>query len=155
MENFEKLPVITKTITIEDLIDLIYKGQSLPQDGRFLPVEKGGVFKYFNVSELDDNSDKFYSLVFSEDIVVGLSELEVNPNSANSLWIKFISVDPKYQGQGYASKLIDEICKFAQEKGFSLEASAYSVDGEQKLKSRLIQETSKFGIEFLDTERKI
>ena len=45
LENKENQPVSTETLKTDELIKLIYKGDLLPQDNRFLRVEDGGVFK--------------------------------------------------------------------------------------------------------------
>ncbi len=48
VEKKENLPK-AETITGQELFDLIYKGESEPQDDRFLNSKEGGVFKYFNI----------------------------------------------------------------------------------------------------------
>ena len=155
IETKENLPVTTRTIGINDLIDIIYKGNSSPQDKRFLPVKDGGVFKYFDLSEtispLRDKTDiVFYPVTEVNKKIVALSELQVDPYKDKNLWIKFISVDPEHQGNKYASKLIEEIITFAKNKGYSLETSFYTEDGSKKLK-RLIHELSeKYQVKLID-----
>ena len=41
-ENKEQVKVETKVLSAEELLEMIYKGTSLPQDTRFLPLEEGG-----------------------------------------------------------------------------------------------------------------
>lgn len=142
-ENREEIPFTTRTVGGSALMEIIYKGESLPQDNRFLPVEKGGVFKYFELGGLADArqniGNKFYSIAEAENEIAGLAELEVDPYKDKNFWIKFISVDPNYQGHGCASKLAEEIFEFAKRRGYSLEESFYSEEGEEKIK-HLIRE---------------
>lgn len=138
-------------------MEIIYKGESLPQDNRFLPIEKGGVFKYFNIKDLISihNEKKFYPLIELNNEVVALSELEESLNEQKSFWIKFVSVDPKYQGLGYASKLAEEIVRFTKEKGFSLESSSRSEEGYKKLKPLFNKLTEKYFVHYIDTDKKL
>ncbi len=151
LENKENLPGITETISAEDLYKLIWKGEHLPQDNRFLPIEKGGVFRYFDPRDVLENIErKYYSLIKVGDKVIGLSELEKAPETENTIWLKFLSIDKDYQGQGYASKLAEEIFIFTKKEGFILEGSSYSDEGYEKLKSVLNRLANKYSVEFID-----
>lgn len=146
----------SKSINAQELIDLIYKGESLPQDTRFLSTDKGGVFKYFDPRDLFENiENKVYSIVKNNEEVVALGELEKNSHSLKAYWIKFLSVDPKYQGKWYASILAEEIFKFAKEKNIILESSSYTEEGEQKLKALFNILAEKFSVEFIDSDKNI
>ncbi len=138
-ENKEQIKVETKILSADDLLEMIYKGTSLPQDMRFLPLEEGGVFKYFYPRDVTGisrfPSKKLFPVIYEADKVVGLSELEQDPKNAQNFWIKFVSVDLLYQGQGYASKLLKQIFQFAKDNGYTLEPSFYSEQGLEKLKS--------------------
>jgi GNAT superfamily N-acetyltransferase len=156
--NFEKREEVkTETLTAEELVDLIYKGESLPQDFRFLSEEDGGVFHYFDPRDLQENKEnKFYSVVKADEEITGLGELEKNPFEKDErFWVKFISVDPKYRGKGYASLLAREMFEFAKAHGFSLEGSAYSDSGYEKLKGVFNKLAGETGVRFIDTERRI
>lgn len=157
-ELHEQFNVQAKTISGEELLDRIYKGESLPQDERFMPIEKGGVFKYLNLSELTGLQgvrNKHFPTVESNGEIIGLAELEESPYEENSLFIKFVSVDPNFQDQGYGSKLIEEIFKFAKENDYSLQSSMYSDDGFTKLKPKLNELSEKYEVKFIDTDNKI
>ncbi len=84
-ESREQLPYITKTITSDELIDYIYQGESLPRDNRFLSIENGGVFKYFNICDLTGaySDKKFYPFIEINNEIIALSELEENPHKQN------------------------------------------------------------------------
>lgn len=156
--SFEKRErVKTETLAAEDLIDVIYKGESLPQDTRFLSEEDGGVFHYFDPRDLQENKEnKFYSIVKEDEEIAGLGELEKNPFEKDErFWIKFLSVDPKHQGKGYASLLAREMFEFAKARGFSLEGSVYSDSGYEKLKGVFNALSEETGVRFIDTDRRI
>ncbi len=151
LENKENLSVAAETVSAEDLKKLIWKGEYLPQDNRFLSIKEGGSFRYFYPEDVLENTErKYYSVVKVGDKIIGLSELEKAPNTKNTIWIKFLSIDKDYQGQGYASKLAEEIFIFAQKGGFILEGSSYSDEGYEKLKSVLNRLANQYSVPFID-----
>jgi len=148
IENNEAIEAKSKIISLDDLLEIIYQGQSLPQDKRFFPIKEGGVFKYLELKDLINVqsriSKKIYPVIEMKNKIIGLSELEQNPDDESNYWFKFISVDPEYQNKGYASMLIEKIFEFAKKNNYSLTLSRYSEEGLQKLKNtveKLIQET--------------
>jgi GNAT superfamily N-acetyltransferase len=152
LENFE--PTVT-ILNKEDLLKRIYQGKSSPQDSRFLPVNNGGVFKYFHLEDIIGSNyfskeNKLYPSVQLQDKIVGISELEQDPYNENNFWIKFVSVDPLYQGNGYASKIIKKIFEFAKENNYSLEPSFYTEQGEEKLKNVLDRERKETGVTVIE-----
>lgn len=152
IERKENLLVTTETISTSDLINIIYKGENLPQDNRFLVTGEGGVFEYFEIKDLNSNlNDKFYPIVKVGEKIVGLSELLKDPFNNRNLWIQFLSIDPKEQNNGYATKLAKEIFEFAKKNNYSLEASRYTEKGFEKMRpvfERLSREYS--GVEFIN-----
>lgn len=145
-----------ETISAHALIDLIYKGSGSPQDERFLPTEDGGVFRYFNLADAIHNKEnKFYSLIKVDDKVIGLCELEKSPFQEKTFWIKFLSIDPEYQNQGYASRLAEEVFRFAKQEDVALETSSYTTkEGYEKLKPLFIRLAKDFSVNFIDKEKR-
>ncbi len=144
-ENKEQKNTTTSVLSLTELLDLIYQGKNVPQDKRFDDPEKGGVFKYFDLEAvLDskyDKNKKFYPVIKESEKIIGLAELEENPENLKSLWLKFISIDPIYQNRGYSRELIKEIFDFAKKNNYSLELSFYTEEGEKKIK-KIIEEIS-------------
>ncbi len=121
-----------------------------------LSIDKGGVFKYFDPRDLFDNiENKVYSIIKNDKEITALGELEKNPYSQNTYWIKFLSVDPIYQGNGYASVLAEEIFKFAKNNNISLESSSYTTEGQKKLKAVFKRLAKKFEVNFIDSDKSI
>lgn len=153
-ENKEQLKVETKILSTDELLEIIYKGTSLLQDTRFLPLEEGGVFKYFYPRDVTVisrfPSKKLFPIAYEAGKVVGLSELEQDPKNTQNFWIKFVSVDPVYQGKGYASKLLRQIFQFAKDNGYTLEPSYYSEQGLEKLKSVIEKLSTETGVNILN-----
>ena len=149
-ENKEQIKMQTKILSTDELLELIYKGMSLPQDTRFLPLEEGGVFKYFYPRDVAGisrfPSKKLFPVAYEAGKVVGLSELEQDPQDTQNFWIKFVSVDPTYQGKGYASKLLRQIFQFAKDNSYSLEPSFYSEQGLEKLKTVIEKLSVEMGV---------
>lgn len=150
IEKAEPEPVV-KIITADDLLGQIYKGESLPQDPRFLPVDRGGVFKYFYPTDVSHSlSVQKPEIVFValeiEGEIVALSELQTDPWKKDNFWLKFVSVDPKYQNKGYATKVIDALFQYTKGKQCSLEVSSYSDDGAQKIQKVIEQKAGEYGV---------
>jgi len=141
-----------KTLTGQELFDLIYSNESEPQDDRFLGSDDGGVFKYFRIENLINIHKKrenfFYPVIRVDDKIVALCEMEKSPYEENLYWITGVSTDPAYQGKGYASHVLEETFRFARERGFDLEASTYTDEGSQKLKSVCRKLAIQYGVEF-------
>ncbi len=154
----EGIKTTTKVLSPQELKVLIYKGKCTVQDTRFLPDEEGGAFKYFSLESVTGNilrkdAKYVFPVVMEEDKIVGISELEMNPDDHKIFWIKFISVAEEARGRGNASKLAEEIFRFAKEKGYTLEGSSYSEDGYKKLKPVLNRLATQYEVNFIDKER--
>ncbi|MEY2665730.1 MAG: Acetyltransferase family [Candidatus Parcubacteria bacterium] len=152
MEDFsqEKIPQHAGTLTADQLYERICRDHEI--DPRFLPIDAGGVFKYFFVNDLSNpfKGKTYYQVSPKDDIIAGLSELEVDPHKKNNLWIKFISVDPAYQGQGHAKVLAEEIVRFAKEGGYTLEHSSFSDEGKDRIYGLVDSVAKDYGVEILN-----
>jgi GNAT superfamily N-acetyltransferase len=152
IENRETEPKV-EIISSQDLIERIYQDNSIPKDKRFFTFDDGGVFKYLDVRDLTNvfsKSNRLYPVVKLNDLIVGISELEQDPDDSNNFWIKFISVDPQYQGNRYASLLIEKIFEFAKENNYSLELSFYSPQGLEKLKKVIERKKEETGVKIVN-----
>lgn len=154
-EQKENLPQ-AETLSGQELFDLIYQGDSLPQDDRFLPTDKGGAFKYFRIENLisihKDRANFFYPVVKIDNKIVALCELEKSPYEENLYWITGVSVDPVHQGKHYGSMVLEEVFRFAKERGVALLGSQYSEEGSKKLKSVLHKLADKYAVKFKESE---
>ncbi len=144
------------TLTGQELFDLIYQGESEPQDSRFIRFDEGGVFKYFNLSHNLINfnrkrEDLFYSVVKVDNKIVAICELQKSPYEGSLYWIEGVSVDPAYQGKHYASMALEETFRFAKEKSVALLGSRYSEEGLAKLKSVCHRLAEQYGVEFRES----
>ncbi|MFC1608752.1 GNAT family N-acetyltransferase [Patescibacteria group bacterium] len=164
MENLiaskiEKEPEIkTSIISKEELLGRIYKGESLPQDKRFLAVKKGGVFKYFKLDNLTNPFAGDFSYAISEegDKITGLAELQKSADDENIIWMKFLSIDPEFQGKRHASKVAREVMEYIKDNNLTLEMSSYSSrEGWEKLKPLFRRLSDEYEVEMIDEERKM
>lgn len=119
-EKRESFEVETRTLTADELEKFVYRNGRSP-DARFLDPEQGGVFKYFDLSKLTERRiagrDLYYPVAEHEGEIVGLSELERASDEESVYWMTFLSIDPQYQGKGCASRLAEELFRFAKERG--------------------------------------
>lgn len=147
--NFERKekPVISKVLNKEEMIDLIYAGESLPQNKDF---KDDGRFKYFDIKNLlSHNVDSVYPILKKGDNIIGLSELQVSPYDEKTLWIMFVSIAENFRGQGNASRLIEDIFRYAKDNNFKLENSSYNEDGDLKLKNKFLELAEKYNVPFI------
>ena len=147
--------ITTKVLSSQELENLIYRGEGTVQDYRFMPDDEGGVFRYFLLENVtgnifDKDSEYIFPVILEGNKIVGISELQRNPDNPRIFWVKFISIDPEYQGQGYASKLAEEIFRFAKQNGYTLEGSSYNEEGYKKLKPVLNRLAVQYSINFID-----
>ena len=154
----EKNLITTKILTAEELQDIVYQGHFLPKDKRFLDIEDGGVFEYFTPRIFGKRNFKncVFPVVKKGDLIVGLAQIERPPleEQENVVWVKFISIDPRYQNKGYASKLLDSIFRYARDNSLVLEISAYSPSGWEKLRKKNKKLAKKYGVKIIDKEEK-
>ncbi len=118
--------VVFEILTAKELEDIIYKGESLPQDSRFLPTKDGGVFRFFEPKDCLDNQDgKKFPIIKENDLIVGLAELEQSYFQDNVIIVKNVAVDQNFRSNGYGIKLIDKIFQYAQDNDLMLQLSSY------------------------------
>ncbi len=144
--SFEKPSVETKTLTPQELRYLIVdEDEHEIKDSRFLSKEEGGVFHYFRPEDL--KTENYFPIVKEGEIITGIAALQKSPFTEKLFWMKSISVDPKYQGNHYATKLVEEIVKFTKEQGYQLEVSGYSSkEAETKLERLFNEFAEKYGV---------
>lgn len=139
------------------LLTRIYGTHALPQDRQFLDVKEGGAFQYFNLQDLLglQRTKRLYPLLEISGVPVGLAELEENPYQPKTFWIKFISIDVRHRGRGYASKIAERLFRLAKQEGYTLETSSYSETGYEQLKPLFNRLAKEYDIPFIDTEGRI
>jgi GNAT superfamily N-acetyltransferase len=149
--EIENQDIRTITISGVELIDRIYKGETLPQDNRFRDINKGGVFEYLRLNELvRDPNPTFFSILELNGKIIGIAGLMENPNDKKNFWFTSISIDPKYQGKGYSRKLIDEVFNFSEKHADSIKLSTYSPMGTERIKRYIEEKRKKCTIKVID-----
>ncbi len=155
IEKKEKISV--EILERDELKKIIYQNGSFP-DNRFVDPDKGGVFYYFDLQELINpvNQDKMIFPVIKEgDLIVGIIDMEYSPTQKNVVWAKGVSVDPKYQGKGYASILLEKMFKYAQQNNLTLQISRYgnTGDGEKLLKGPTERLAKQYGVKIINSNK--
>lgn len=80
-----------------------------------------------------------YLVVERDGKIVGVLGYQKSPYEPDMVWLKFISVHPKYRNQRIAKLLMDSLFKFLLEEGYRLQPSIFSEDGEQYIKKYIEQ----------------
>lgn len=84
--------------------------------------------RYLVRSEADHEN---HIVAWDGDKIVGMAGVQTNPHWPEQLWIKFISVDPVYQGQGIARNLLERIYRYARDHGQRLKPGSFTEEGER------------------------
>ena len=85
--------------------------------------------------------------------VVGLLELETSPFDADVAWLKYVSVDPAYQRQGIAKRMLEGMVQHLQMTGQLLERSRPSEEGELKIQAYIDNLLDSHGIRWTQSGR--
>lgn len=56
---------------------------------------------------------------------------QINPYDEEQLWIKFVSVRPRYQGRGYAREIYEQIYPWAMERGLKIAPGSFTDEGQR------------------------
>ncbi|MDD5252171.1 MAG: GNAT family N-acetyltransferase, partial [Patescibacteria group bacterium] len=96
-----------------------------------------------------------YIAAFDGDQIIGLQELQKDPNQENVYWMTFTEVDSDHRGQRVASKLKEETYRLAKERGYVLEESSYTEAGWERLRDLNARLAEKYGVKLIDRQRRI
>ena len=69
--------------------------------------------------------------------IIAAASTEQSPFESDVIWLKHVSVDPRYRGQGHAKDLIRAVFNDAANAGKILEPSSFSAMGWQFLKASM------------------
>lgn len=149
--------ITTRTVSPEEMEELIYKGNTVPED-RFRRHDDGGVFKLFYPE--DTLYPRFrnrihYSIVEKENTIVAIGKLSKAQEGDNVYELSSVSVDPKYQDEGYARKLLEEMFCYAKTNDWTLVTSSYTKDGWEKLKDMVHELANEMDVPVIDAEEKM
>lgn len=122
------------------------------------PKENNDVFK--TMGYLFPGSDKeIIWLALDKNKIIGVAQMQINPNNKNMLWVKGISVHPDHKGKGIkgegksvASQLIQRVFEYAKEQHKTLKNSSYSDEGLPYLPDVFAKMASKYGVLFVEDE---
>jgi len=148
-----------EVLTQKEMKDIVYPNGSTVEDDRFMSLNSGGAFAYFDPYDVIENpmrtayygseSPKFFVLSKEVGVVAGIAELEQSSDNPEVYWIQHVSVDETYQGDGHGRKLLEGIFAFAQKEGVTLQGSTRTFMGNERL-AHLIEELShQTGVEYI------
>lgn len=86
--------------------------------------------------------------------VVGLIELERSPYKGQEhiVWLKYVTVDPQYQGQGIATRLIQMLARHMAKTGDTLQRS-YSTEEGMRIQAKVDQALDEAGVPWTQSHR--
>lgn len=132
-----------KIMSDKDLQDLLVDLEA--EDPWKLIDETKERIKYFNFGEDWHFKDQksYYFCALLNDKIIGCARVKTGGQSSLSHpgwrhWLTFISVDPEYQSQGIARRLIDQIMYFCSKENIHLLISSYSQQGFDKIRRHIL-----------------
>lgn len=75
--------------------------------------------------------------------IVGVAKVAPSPTETDTLWLNFLSVDPKYRNQGLGARLTRSVLRQAQGANKILSISSYSFYGRKFLAPTIAKEAKK------------
>lgn len=157
LENIDLNNIKTYTISSKELLQKIeyntadldtrikyFKGSDFNNTERIYTKDKieiKPIHNYFTILELNNK-------------IIGVANIYQSPYEHNVLWMKFLSIDEKYQNLHLTKYIVDELFKFISKnlKDFKLEPSTYSKIGFLKLKPLLKKYSEIYNVELIDNQ---
>lgn len=147
----ESLTPMASTLSKQEMLDVCVD-HARKDSKRFHELDHGGAFRYFFPEQLYGAHELYFPVVMINNEIVGMAQLNKSPYRENTAWISFISMDPKYQGMGHASVLVDELFHFASQKGWDIEGSSRSEMGQQRLSHLIDRCSRKYGVKYIPSD---
>lgn len=147
--------VCVEVLNTDELEQMIEQGNA-ELKRRMKSPEDGGAFTYFFPDITFDHRmrDRSMHVVVNENgNVVGIGKLTKMINQTDVYEIAAVSVDPEFQGRGYARKMLEEMFRLAREKHWTLVSSGYSTDGKEKLEKIDRELAEKYQVTFFDENK--
>lgn len=85
--------------------------------------------------------------IASKDTIIGMLAYNPNYEEENCIHLEFITVDPKYQGQGLSSKLLETFILMAKEQNLKVSIGRLTSDGKTKIKKKAQELSKKYSVE--------
>jgi GNAT superfamily N-acetyltransferase len=130
-------------LNTKELEQIIYQGERIPQDKRFLSVEEGGVFRYFSIKDFLTDclnlGDCIFPIAKINGLIVGLVTLQKSPykEQEDIIWVSGIDVDSKFRDRKIGKLLVEKIFQYADDNNLTLQLSSYTIkDNESRSKIR-------------------
>lgn len=80
---------------------------------------------------LNDIPNEDHIVIMIGNKIVAVGGVQLNPYYPIQLWIKHISVDPAYQGRGFARRILERIYQLAAERGMKVKHGSFTEEGER------------------------
>lgn len=149
---------------IKNLSSIEFFHSLYPMGGGF-PIKKykdlQDRIKYFHWDDFNNEmysaglKDKIirYFIYYQDNNIRGILKLQQDiETNSDILYITYLSVDPRYQKLGIASKLSEEAFKWCKENNKTLKPTLYSKIGFEKLKPLWYKLADKYNVNFIHRE---
>ncbi len=131
-------PIEIKELSGDEIADLSWTDENKDVFKRLKYFDSREVYREHHFVALDGKK------------IVGVAGIEQNPRNQEEYWIKHVSIDPNYQGQKLAERLLEPVFAYAAKNKVKLKRSTYSTLGKERLErifARLRQKYSGVGFE--------
>jgi len=114
-------------------IEPVYSVMDGPDTYRMIQDEDRKLFSSRRIRYLDpqETMREKHIIAKVKNKIVGMAGIQINPRETDDLWIKFISVDPEFQGRGIAKQLLYRVYQFASQQGLKMAPGGFTEEGER------------------------
>ena len=137
-------------LTNKELIDFLVNENGELKDPTI--YQRIRYFDHYNLIE-NKRINPFYVVLLKGKLVIGVAKIGYfylsEPNE-NTRSISLFSIDKDYRNMGYSRLMADTLFKYAKEKRFDIQTSAYSVLGKEYLQPLFNEYAKKYNVHFID-----
>jgi GNAT superfamily N-acetyltransferase len=129
--------ITIQIFTPQRLFDILNNGLNDDADKRI---------KYFGYRAYDE-----ITIVAAEnDKMIGAAGIQRSPEKGRTVfWIKYLSIDPDYQGRKISHLIADAMFDYAKRHNFVLQRSNYTAMGRERLERLFTRLREKYRVEFI------
>ena len=85
------------------------------------------------IKYVSTRGSEFYITAVVGERIVGVTSLQINPYNRSQVWVMGVSVDPQFQNQGIAGRMLRELFVWAEHTQHEISLSSFTDQGQQYL----------------------
>lgn len=111
--------------------------------------------RFFDVTDLREKDKQFFTVLKSNDKVIGITRaahFSLSSRDENDLSISYFSIDKDYRYKGYSHLMMDKLFEYAGKNNYTISTSSYSYLGKIQLQKLIHKYAKKYSVELIDKD---